>query len=104
MCKGIRELVLPDSVTEISSYAFRDCTGLRKIALPKGLNTFRHGVFAFTYLPAKLHKPVFADVPAISVYNCDRNRFKKQICIVPVSAAADISDVSANIDRNGWSV
>ena len=52
MCKGIRELVLPDSVTEIGSYAFRDCTGLRKIVLPKGLKTLRHGVFAFTYLPA----------------------------------------------------
>jgi hypothetical protein len=78
MCKGIRELVLPDSVTEISSYAFRDCIGLRKIVLPKGLKTLRHEVFAFTYLPAKLHKPVFADVPAISVYSCDRNRFKNR--------------------------
>ena len=27
-CKGFTELILPDSVTDIESYAFRDCTGL----------------------------------------------------------------------------
>ena len=51
MCKGIRELILPDSITEIESYAFRDCTGLRKIVLPAALRTLKYGVFAFCYLP-----------------------------------------------------
>lgn len=51
MCKGIRELILPDGITEIENYAFRDCTGLRKIILSTGLRTLKYGVFAFAYLP-----------------------------------------------------
>lgn len=50
MCKGLSELLLPDSIEEIGLWAFRDCTGLRKIVLPAGLKSLRHGTFSFCYL------------------------------------------------------
>ena len=44
---GIREIAIPETVTEIGSYAFSYCTKLRKMDLPEGLTTINS--YAFQY-------------------------------------------------------
>ena len=45
-CTGLKEVRLPDSVTEVGNGAFGDCTALKTVTLGKGLNTL--GIGAFT--------------------------------------------------------
>ncbi len=35
---GVTEVTIPDSVTEISSWAFKDCTNLTSVTLGKGVS------------------------------------------------------------------
>ena len=35
-CRGLTELILPNSVTSIGNYAFSDCSGLEKITVDRG--------------------------------------------------------------------
>lgn len=44
-CTGLKEVRLPDSVTEMGNGAFGDCTALQKVTLGKGLTTLGIGVF-----------------------------------------------------------
>lgn len=50
MHKEIRELILPDSITDIEAHAFRDCTGLKRIVLPRNLKNLHPCAFSFCYL------------------------------------------------------
>lgn len=36
-CKNVREILLPDTITEIKEFAFTDCRGLRELHLPPSL-------------------------------------------------------------------
>ena len=36
---GLTELIIPNSVTEIKEYALSGCPDLKKVVLPKGLET-----------------------------------------------------------------
>ncbi|MBQ7851055.1 MAG: leucine-rich repeat protein, partial [Clostridia bacterium] len=44
-CTGLRQLVLPDSLTTIGENAFKGCTGLTEAVLPAGLTTIGKNVF-----------------------------------------------------------
>lgn len=50
MCKGLTELIIPNSVASIGAFAFRDCRNLRRVVLPKGLRRLPQGAFSFCYL------------------------------------------------------
>lgn len=41
----IKKVILPDSITEISSYAFKDCIMLGDIVMPDGLRSILEGAF-----------------------------------------------------------
>lgn len=43
---GLKEVVIPDCVTEICDYAFNGCEELTKVKLPDGLETLNVGVFS----------------------------------------------------------
>ena len=47
---NLREIVIPDSVTDIEVSAFRDCKSLTKVVLPKGLRKINHKCFQNTPL------------------------------------------------------
>ena len=44
-CTGIKEIVVPDSITVIPNAAFRECETLEKITLPEGLTSIGNGAF-----------------------------------------------------------
>lgn len=44
-CASIDSLVLPDSVSELGTYAFTNCVGLKEIKIGKGLSKLSRGVF-----------------------------------------------------------
>ena len=44
-CASIDSLVLPDSVSELGTYAFINCVGLKEIKIGKGLSKLSRGVF-----------------------------------------------------------
>lgn len=46
---GLRDLMLPDSITEIGHHAFRDCRSLKKVVLPCNLKRIPVGAFSFCY-------------------------------------------------------
>ncbi|MBE5962601.1 MAG: hypothetical protein E7256_14695 [Lachnospiraceae bacterium] len=44
-CDKLEEIRIPDSVTEISMYAFEQCSNLKKVTLPNQLEIIEEGVF-----------------------------------------------------------
>ncbi len=44
-CKNLKEIILPDTITEIGSYAFKGCANLTQITLPESLENI--GGYAF---------------------------------------------------------
>ncbi len=44
-CSGIERLDLPDSLTEIEAYSFKDCSSLRELDLPSGLISIGYEAF-----------------------------------------------------------
>lgn len=44
-CSSIDSLVIPDSVSELGTYAFVNCVGLKEIKIGKGLSKLSRGVF-----------------------------------------------------------
>lgn len=49
-CKGLTEIIIPDSITRIGSNAFSNCTNLEKVTLPESITLIDNG--AFTYCTA----------------------------------------------------
>ena len=45
-CTGLRNLIVPEGMTEISNYLFQDCTELRTVLLPETVTTI--GRYAFS--------------------------------------------------------
>ena len=52
---ALQEAVLPEGATEISEYAFYQCTGLTDIALPSSLEEIGYNAFAGTGLAPRLY-------------------------------------------------
>ena len=46
-CSGIREVIIPESVTEINNSAFYECTGLEKVILPESLTAIWEKAFRY---------------------------------------------------------
>ena len=44
-CTGLTSVTIPDSVTNISSYAFRNCTGLTNVIIGNGVTTIGESTF-----------------------------------------------------------
>lgn len=44
-CKDLKEIIIPEGVVNIGSYAFNDCSSLKSVVLPKTLKTI--GTYAF---------------------------------------------------------
>jgi hypothetical protein len=44
-CKGMRSIIIPNSVTTIGNYAFFNCTGLSSIEIPKSVTVIGNGAF-----------------------------------------------------------
>ncbi len=45
-CKGLGDFVIANGVTELGSYAFLNCTGITEITLPDSLTAIRTGAFS----------------------------------------------------------
>lgn len=67
---NVTEIVIPDTVTEISTAAFSGCKRLRKAVLPKGLKAISVDCFADTGL-AELELPNTLEVIGERAFRCD---------------------------------
>lgn len=45
-CEGLKEVVIPKSVKEIGTWAFKDCTGLTSIEIPTSVESIGTGAFS----------------------------------------------------------
>ena len=45
-CSGLTSITIPNSVTSIGSYAFRECTGLTSVTIPNSVTSIEGGTFA----------------------------------------------------------
>lgn len=45
-CSQIKRIVIPEGVTEIGDYAFENCQNLESVILPRGLKTIGRGAFS----------------------------------------------------------
>ena len=66
---GIRELVLPETVTHIGMYAFDGCTNLEKITIPDSVTSFDEYAFRSTTSLSEIHIPQGITVIPFSCFN-----------------------------------
>lgn len=87
---GIEEIILPDTVTALEAYAFKDCSDLRSITFGSGLK--RVGNYAFQGCP-NLEKVIFPD--SVMAIGCDL--FGENETITEVNIPADVMEMFGTI-------
>lgn len=71
---NLREIIIPDSVTEIGIQAFANCTSLKKAVLPKGLKEIPPSCFKNTPL-SEIEIPETVEIIGSSAFECEtRNK------------------------------
>ncbi|MEG1846654.1 MAG: leucine-rich repeat protein, partial [Oscillospiraceae bacterium] len=48
-CKGLKSVIIPNSVTDIGGYAFMDCTGLKSVTIPSSVKIIDDVAFGYYY-------------------------------------------------------
>ena len=101
--KALKDVSIPGTVTTISAEAFKDCTGLRSVTLPEGLQIIRNNAFGGTSLTEitlpstlticeaafkncfSLKTAAFADGIDSIPYNCFGNTASLEKVVIPDS-------------------
>lgn len=88
-CTGIRKIILPDTVREINWNAFEGCTGLESVNIPDGVSEIETHTFK------NCTSLVSVDIPA-SVTEIDYEAFAGCSSLSEINISGSISDLSAD--------
>ena len=66
----ICSLTIPDTVTDMGEFLFRDCTGLKSLTLPAGVRFLWGHTFAYSSLEEIILSDSLASIPAYAFKNC----------------------------------
>lgn len=68
--KTIKEVIIPDSVTEIEPYSFESCENLKTVKLPKELRVISTGLFNYSGIETLVIPDKVDTIGQIAFYRC----------------------------------
>ncbi len=114
--KPLTELVIPEGITEIKDYAFRNCVTLASVTIPAHVESIGQNAFAINNAkcfiecaaetPATIKSGALNGIPVIAVPDISVDTYKEAWAdyaanIVPVSGAVVTVDVNAQENSSG---